>query len=101
MKKSFLGRGDKGLRRVGKIGRRNISANRKIAKMFQERGIVRCEICGSTFGLSFHHKHHRYHYYGCPQMLSDFGQVILLCAKHHNQYQPDSTETLELFKRLR
>ena len=89
------------LRRIGKRGKINIGENRKLANIFAEKGIIKCEICGSTFALSPHHKHHRYWYYKQPELLGDFNESILLCAKHHEEYKPDSPETLELFKRLR
>ena len=96
----FIKRG-KGLRRVGKRGKINLEANKKISQMFTRMGIAKCEVCGSAFGLSPHHKHHRYWYYKQPELLSDFNEVILLCAEHHNEYEPDSTETYKLFNQLR
>jgi len=88
------------LKRIGKIGRRNIESNRKLKVLYAEKGITKCEICGSNWGLSWHHKHHRY-FYKTAEDLADFNETLLLCPLCHNKYMPDSKDTLELFEKLR
>lgn len=105
MKKSWLRRDTTQLkrtplRRMGKQGIINREANKRLAEIYREKGITECEICGSEWGLSWHHKHRR-NYYKNVEGLSDFNETILLCIKCHNKYKPDSEETIDLFNKFR
>ena len=88
------------IKRCGKQGRINLAANKILKVLYAEKEITKCEICGSDWALSWHHKHHRY-YYKTVEELADFNTTLLLCPVCHNKYMPDSKETLELFNKLR
>lgn len=89
------------MKRIGKIGRVNIEANKKLKELFTEKEITRCELCQSPFMLSWHHRHKRLFYRGCPELLSEFNQVILVCAKDHDELERDKDYTKQVFLRLR
>lgn len=89
------------MRKVGKIGKININSNRKLKKLFEEKNIVRCEVCGSTYMLSFAHRHKRVWYRSCPDLLSSFNQVLLLCIPCHEKIEYDTEATKELFLKKR
>jgi hypothetical protein len=67
---------------------------------FESRGIIRCELCGSTFGLSFAHKEKRSFYYGTDK-LGDFNSVLLLCIPCHQKLEQSRELTIKIFKKLR
>lgn len=73
----------------------------KLKKLFASKGIVRCELCGGTFALSFHHRHKRIFYYSQPELLGDFNQVVLVCCKCHDKLEVDKNLTKQAFERLR
>ena len=89
------------LKRMGKIGKRNVNANRKLKDLFVSKGITQCEMCGSTFALSFAHRHKRIWYREFPELLSDFNQVLLLCVPCHEKIEYNKELTSNLFERLR
>jgi len=89
------------IKRIGKIGKRNIDANKKLKEIFLEKGIVRCELCGTDNFLSFAHKHKRDWYRRYPELLSDYNQVLLLCIPCHEKIEVNRVETRALFIRLR
>jgi uncharacterized CHY-type Zn-finger protein len=89
------------MNKVGKIGRINIKANRKLVTLFNDKDIYRCELCQSPFMLSFAHRHKRIFYRSKPELLSDFNQVALLCAKCHNEIEYNKEYTKETFMKLR
>jgi len=75
--------------------------NKKLKKIYLDKEITRCELCGSTFILSWHHRHKRRFYNLNKEALADFNQTILLCARCHDRLEKDKEETRETFKRLR
>ena len=90
----------------GKRTKANIAANKKLKEMFLAlEWPERCEICGTTFGLSFAHKHRRDHYQGeyeeLVDKLSDFNEVIIACIPCHQKTEGKQEETNEIFNRLR
>jgi hypothetical protein len=89
------------VRKLGKVGKRNLEANRKLKMLFADKGITRCELCQSSFILSWHHRHKRMWYRSCPEMLSDFSQAILVCARHHDMLEKDKNYSQEVFESLR
>lgn len=93
------------LRKVGKIGLRNKEANKINYGRFAEMGVTSCEICGSTFACAAAHKHPREWYRSCPDLLSDFSQILFLCQSCHDRIddrsQTTKTESDEIFERLR
>jgi len=89
------------VKRVGKIGGINLEANKKLKELFTEKEITRCELCQSPFMLSWHHRHKRLFYRSCPELLSSFNQVVLLCAKCHDEAERDKEYTKDIFMKLR
>lgn len=51
--------------------------------------------------LSFAHRHKRVWYRSCPELLSDFNQVLLLCIPCHEEieYSTEKTESIFMLKR--
>ena len=85
------------------MGRRpvlNQKANKILKKLFLKKGITRCEICGSGFGLTWMHRKKR-RYYLTLEELSDFKEVILACLRCHMKYEYDREATKKLFIKLR
>ena len=52
----------------------NQEANKKLTKLWLHKGIDRCELCGSTFGLTNMHRHKRIWYYKNPELLYSYSQ---------------------------
>jgi len=76
MKRSYL-------KRAGKKTNQWTSARKKLKKIFEAKGITRCELCGSDFGLSFaHSKKRRF-----ITTESDLMEVALLCVVHHEEIE--------------
>lgn len=93
------------IRQIGRQGKINIEANRKLRLLYQDKGLEKCEVglskCMRTFGLSFAHRHKRNWYYSKPELLSDFNQTILACASCHSELEKDKKLTEDVFKLLR
>lgn len=85
--------------------RRNDEINKKLKKMFEEKGILSCEIkrknCNKTYGLTWAHRHKRNWYLGRQELLSDFNQVALACLNCHIEIEQNKELTKEIFERLR
>jgi predicted metal-binding protein len=93
------------LRRIGKRGRINIEANKILKKIYQKKGIDRCEIkfvgCLSNFTCAFAHKHKRNWYYDKPELLSSFDETVLACVNCHDKIEKNKELTELVFKDLR
>lgn len=93
------------MKQIGKIGRLNQLANRKLKALFEEKEIRWCEIglpgCTRTSALSYAHRHKRIFYRSCPEKLHDWKQVILSCINCHNFIEQDVVFTERLFLGLR
>lgn len=93
------------LKRMGKHGQANTEANKKLKELFTEMGVRECKAklatCLKNNFLSWHHRHPRSWYYQCPELLSDWGEVILICLNCHNRLTSDKKLNEEVFKRLR
>ena len=88
--------------KLGKQGKINQEANRKLKILFESKGIRFCELCGSDNFLSYAHRHKRIFYYKTPELLWDFNQVLLLCTLPcHQLLEKDKKLTEETFNRLR
>ena len=101
------------LKQVGKIGRINAKANKKIAELWIEHDIERCEVCPvlHEMGLldwsclqasSNAHRHSRHDYRSCPEKLWSFNQVVRACIKAHtyiDQTNPSIKEEVFLILR--
>lgn len=69
-----------------KIGKRTKLWNKyraELKKEFAARGIVRCEICGTDFGLSFAHSKKRKDIY----TEQDWKECALLCIPDHEVFE--------------
>ena len=77
-------------------------ATKKLAELFLEKGITRCEYpnCGSSWFITFAHRQKR-RFYSTVEELSNFDQVLLLCYKHHNEIEYDRPKSEALFDKLR
>jgi hypothetical protein len=89
------------INKIGKIGKINIDANKKLVILFGDMDIQKCELCQSPFFLSFHHRHKRLWYRSRPELLSSFAHVVLLCAKCHQEAEISKEYTKEVFLKLR
>jgi len=91
------------MKQIGKVGKRNIEANKKLKKIFFEKRILRCEKCNSNFFLTFAHKHKRdwYKKEDRQKLLYDFNEVLLLCVNCHEEIEVSREKTNKLFKQLR
>ena len=91
------------LKRIGKIGRANLLANKRLKELF--RDIQQCEIglegCMRTWPLQFCHRHRRLWYKGNVELLSDWKQVLCGCQNCHEKIDKDSELLEKVFKRLR
>lgn len=93
------------MKKIGRIGKINIEANRILKQKFLEAGITTCEAklhsCMTNFALSFAHKHKRVWYKGNLELLSSMNEVILTCASCHATLEIDQELTEKTFKKLR
>ena len=79
------------LKRIGKIGKANLEARKKIA----------LEGCLGGIYLSPAHRHKRAWYHGSVELLSDYKQWVSACVRCHNQIEHDSILTESVFNKLR
>lgn len=91
------------LRRVGKIGRANIEANKRIRAM---KPVQRCELqihpdCKGKLFLTIAHRHKRAWYKGDPVKLSDKRQWLVACVNCHDHIEHKPSLTEELFLMVR
>lgn len=101
------------LKQVGKIGRANSRANKKIERMAIEKDIHYCEVCpvlAEILGtlswqcLQSHsnaHRHSRYDYRGNLDMLSDFKQWVFACQYSHTYIDDNPKIREQVFIKLR
>jgi hypothetical protein len=100
------------LKAVGKIGKLNKRANKRLALAWIEHDIHFCEVCPilHEMGLlewkclqacSNAHRHGRVWYRSKPELLGDISQVVRACMKAH-EFIDNNTEVREqVFIRLR
>lgn len=92
------------MRQIGKIGKINLKANKKILEMFEDNDISHCEInlpgCDNFF-LQRVHRHKRVWYRSCLEKLWDFKQVVCGCQSCHEKLEKDRKLTESTFLRLR
>ncbi len=93
------------IKKIGKIGKINIEANRKLKEIYEDKGITRCELgfqgCARDNFLSFAHRHKREWYRNKPELLSDFNQTILSCITCHEIIEISKGLTEKVFNHLR
>jgi len=88
---------------IGKIGRANLEANKRLKELFDGQNY--CEIglegCMRTWPLQFVHRHKRIWYKGDVEKLSDYNEVVIGCQVCHDKIEHNAELTEEVFKRLR
>jgi len=97
------------MKRIGKIGKRNIEANKVLKQEYGSRGITRCELrlegCMGFMMLAFCHRHPREWYRAHSELLGDFRQTVLGCQNCHeildNRAKTTKEEAESIFLRLR
>ena len=100
------------LKQVGKQGRMNHRANKKIKQMWIEKDIRFCEACEVLNGLghlgwqcgqasSNAHRHERLWYRSQPEKLHSFKQVIRACQKSHTFIDQNRDIRERVFIKLR
>lgn len=93
------------LKKIGRYGRINIRANKKIKEMFLKKGIDRCEACPVLHKLghlnwqclqasSNAHRHSRIEYRKNLNKLYDYKQVIRACIPSH-KFMDENKEVRE------
>lgn len=91
---------------MGDKAKLNRQVNDILRQTYEDAGVMRCEICGGVFGLSWHHRRKRRHYKNLDE-LTAWNQTLLLCAEHHHLCEVGTkTQTAQeysdlLFSKLR
>ena len=78
----------------------NIESKKIVKQMFADKGIDRCESCGSTNWLTIAHRKKRRHY-NTVEGLSDWNENILLCLGEHMLIEQSPELTRRMFEKLR
>ena len=93
------------MKQIGKIGKINIEANKKLKEIYEDKDIRYCELrlegCTISSFLTFAHRHKREWYRSKPELLSDFNQTLLACQNCHNKIEDSRELTEEKFNQLR
>ena len=93
------------IKRVGRVGKANIKANKLIRAQAQGLGLSFCEInfkeCLRTFPLAPAHRHKRHWYKGQAEKLADIRQWVIACQYCHDKIEHNTKLTEEVFKALR
>jgi len=93
------------MKRIGRIGKINLKANKILKQKYTERGTISCEIrlpgCMPNFALSFAHKHKRVWYKADLGLLSSVKETLVACPCCHDKIENNKKLTEEVFKRLR
>ena len=96
----------KSIRKIGKIGKRNIDANKELKKKYiLLTYLPPCEI--GKVGVCWHvthgfaHRHSRVDYRAHPEMLSSVNQTLKACNPCHTWIDAHREEREELFLKKR
>lgn len=74
-----------------------ILAKQKLIEIYFEKGVTRCENCGSRHILSFHHRPKR----SSQEAVHDFEHTRLLCADCHEFFEHHDELDKKLFEKQR
>lgn len=92
------------LKKVGKVGKANIEARKRIAEIAEEKGLTYCEIkfdgCLRNAFLAPAHRHTRGWYKGNVELLSDFKEWLVACQHCHSILDGRGTTTQEESNRI-
>lgn len=95
----------KPMRKIGKVGRANLAANKKIKLHIDESLLQNCEIgfegCLKNFALTIAHRHKRAWYKGDADLLSNPKQWVIGCVCCHDAIEHDKELTEKTFNKLR
>lgn len=87
------------IKQIGKQGKINILANKKIKEMIDNERIVECELkfkgCLGNWTLSPAHKEKRWWYKDKPELLWNRSQVLIACSNCHQILDDRSKTTKE------
>jgi hypothetical protein len=72
---------------------------RRLKVIYAEKGIQKCELCGTTNFLSFAHRNKRRN--TSVEELGSFYHTLLLCIPCHQRIEDDREETARAFALLR
>lgn len=93
----------KGINRLGKVGKANVEANKRLRVLFSD--VSRCEMnlegCLRTWLLQNAHRHKRIWYRGDVEKLSDYKQVVRACQNCHQTTENNRPLNREVFMKLR
>lgn len=92
------------LRKIGKIGRINLEANKRLNALYEDSEIRNCELklagC-ENYPLNFCHRHERNWYKGDVELLSSMKQTVIGCQCCHDKIDRDKKLREEKFLILR
>lgn len=93
------------MNRIGKRGKYNLQALKKLKELFHELGITKCEVgldtCLKDNFLTWHHFKKRRYYYSRFELLSKFSQVLCVCLNCHDLLERDKELSEQMFTKLR
>ncbi len=93
------------IRKVGKVGKANLTARALIADYAKKMNLTKCEIglegCTGSWPVAPAHRHKRAWYKGDAVLLAHPKQWIVACQCCHDQIEFDAELTEEVFTRLR
>jgi hypothetical protein len=92
------------IKKIGKYGKINIKANRKLKILYSKLDLPPCEIKRSRCWnecQGFVHRHKRGWYKGKEELLSSLNQTLKGCNQCHSEIEYDKKETERLFLKLR
>lgn len=90
------------LRKVGKIGRANIEANRLIREQNPPQYCeIRLDGCLGGMYLTIAHRRKRSYYRGNVELLSDPNEYVVGCVRCHNIIEHNQELTDKIFKKCR
>ena len=102
----------KPMRKVGKVGKANIEARKKIGKLAEANKLTTCElgpvlvsfginVCLYNFTLAPAHRHKRAWYKGDAEKLADIKQWVCACVDCHDAIEHNADLTEQVFIKLR
>lgn len=93
------------IKKIGKVGKANIEARKRIAEIAEEKNLNYCELgftgCTHTLFLAPAHRHKRAWYKGDVDLLADYNQWICACTNCHNVIEHNRDLTEGVFEKLR
>jgi aspartyl/asparaginyl beta-hydroxylase (cupin superfamily) len=74
-------------------------ARKELKQIYAEKGITKCELCGTANFLSFAHRNKRRN--TTSKELASFYHTLLLCVPCHQTLEQSREKTEQAFSRLR